>query len=655
MTTSPPPQLTRAEEATEARNRNLQLLVGGKLVENFHLWRRFFTDYPEVLRKVAQGVLLQFSSEAPTLTRTPIPLFSRRRLPDLQAAAEKLQRSGAIEEVLNTNSPGFYSRLFLVPKQDGAWRPVIDLSTLNRLLLVPTFKMETVFTIVSAVRQGEWVAKLDLKDAYHHVQMHPSTKKFLRFVIGQTTYQFKVLPFGLSSAPREFTKTLAPIVHYLRTQGFFLHAYLDDWLIRANSPQQVVEAVQMTVNMLENLGWTINWSKSQTFPSQTITYLGLSFNLLEGTVSPPSTFRDSVRRSIQEFRPSSLHSARAITSVIDRVKFFAPFIKRGRLHLRPLQMWLQDRWSQASQSWDAKIPVDEQLQDLLSWFLGPQIKMGIPLTQPPYQETLFTDASLTGWGAAWDDNHLSGSWPQSLASAHINWLEMEAVRLALWHWGHLWAHKTIRVFSDNRTVVAFIKKEGGTRSRTLVSKVIEIYDILDLWDITLQVSHLAGSRNVTADALSRMNKPSPSEWCLNHETLNKVFSAWGQPLIDMFATFQNKVTPIFVCPFPDDRAWRVDALSFDWDNLGLVYAFPPAPIVKQTLDLIRQSKGTTVILIVSDSPARPWHPDLLELSDAKLKLEDLTLYQYLPHQHQPVYHCNPCLMSLAAWRLSSRH
>ena len=40
---------------------------------------------------------------------------------------------GAVE-VVDTPTPGFYSRLFLVPKAQGGWRPVIDLSPLNKFL-----------------------------------------------------------------------------------------------------------------------------------------------------------------------------------------------------------------------------------------------------------------------------------------------------------------------------------------------------------------------------------------------------------------------------------------------------------------------------------------------------------------------------------------
>ena len=130
--------------------------------------------------------------------------------------------------------------------------------------------------------------------------------------------------------------------------------------------------------------------------------------------------------------------------------------------------------------------------------------------------------------------------------------------------------------------VAYIRKQGGTHSQALFHKTLELFKILDQFVITLIPTHLPGARNVTADALSRLSQPSPTEWRLQTETLNKLFFAFGTPLIDMFATAENKVTPIFVSPYPDDRAWAVDALSLSWGDLGLVYAFPPAPIVPKT-------------------------------------------------------------------------
>ena len=103
-----------------------------------------------------------------------------------------------------------------------------------------------------------------------------------------------------------------------------------------------------------------------------------------------------------------------------------------------------------------------------------------------------------------------------------------------------------------------------------ISKDSGIIQSPDQFMIILIPTHLPVARNVTADALSRLNQPSPTEWRLPTETLNRLFCAFGTPLIDMYATAENKVTPVFVSPYPDDRAWAVDALSLSWDDLGRI-------------------------------------------------------------------------------------
>ena len=111
----------------------------------------------------------------------------------------------AVVPVQNKNSLGFYSRLFLVPKPENKWRPVIDLSVVNTFLHVPTFKMETAEVIRASLQAGEWVASIDLTDAYFHVPFHPKFQKYLRFHVQGQAYQFRALPFGIATAPLEFT------------------------------------------------------------------------------------------------------------------------------------------------------------------------------------------------------------------------------------------------------------------------------------------------------------------------------------------------------------------------------------------------------------------------------------------------------------------
>ena len=111
----------------------------------------------------------------------------------------------AVTRVRKPTTLGYYSRLFLVPKPMKRWRPVIDLSMLNNHLHIPSFNMETAESIRKSIRKGEWVTLIDLTDAYFHVPIHPQSQKYLRFQTKKEVFQFRALPFGVATAPLEFT------------------------------------------------------------------------------------------------------------------------------------------------------------------------------------------------------------------------------------------------------------------------------------------------------------------------------------------------------------------------------------------------------------------------------------------------------------------
>ena len=60
-------------------------------------------------------------------------------------------------------SDAVFNRLFLVPKPNNKWRPILYLSNLNQFLKVQIFKMETPETIRTSLKQGEWVTSINLK------------------------------------------------------------------------------------------------------------------------------------------------------------------------------------------------------------------------------------------------------------------------------------------------------------------------------------------------------------------------------------------------------------------------------------------------------------------------------------------------------------
>ena len=91
-------------------------------------------------------------------------------------------------EIFPDPDPGFYSLLFLVEKSSGGWRPVIDLSPLNEFIRQTPFRMETPNSVLLAFRKDDFLASIDLKDAYFQIPVHPSFRKLLRFVSNDTVY-----------------------------------------------------------------------------------------------------------------------------------------------------------------------------------------------------------------------------------------------------------------------------------------------------------------------------------------------------------------------------------------------------------------------------------------------------------------------------------
>ncbi len=99
----------------------------------------------------------------------------------------------------------------------------------------------------------------DLKDAYFMIPIHTTQRKYLRFVVSETIYEFNCLPFGLSSAPWVFTKTLKPVAALLWEIGVRMIVYIDDILILAEAKETAQEQAEALVYLLECLGFIINW------------------------------------------------------------------------------------------------------------------------------------------------------------------------------------------------------------------------------------------------------------------------------------------------------------------------------------------------------------------------------------------------------------
>ena len=211
----------------------------------------------------------------------PVLQFSKSDSAKIDAEIQSLQQKGALKQV-PPESDQFLSNLFLVPKRDGTSRPVINLKGLNSFLQYTHFKMEGIHLLHDLVQPGDWLGKIDLKDAYFVVPIWKGHRKYLRFLwkefLKKTLLEFACLPFGLALAPRLFTKILKPVVALLRRAGIRMIIYLDDLLFMHATQEGLHEDMATARYLLENLGFVINLEKSVFTPTQNLEFLGFVIN-----------------------------------------------------------------------------------------------------------------------------------------------------------------------------------------------------------------------------------------------------------------------------------------------------------------------------------------------------------------------------------------
>ena len=110
------------------------------------------------------------------------------------------------------------------------------------------FRMETVQSVLSSVRQGDWMVSLDLKDVYLQIPIHPENRCFVRFVTLEGVFQL-ILCFGLTTSPQVFTWVMAPVSVILNSMGVRMLHYLDDWLVQATSKEECLRVRDVVRSM----------------------------------------------------------------------------------------------------------------------------------------------------------------------------------------------------------------------------------------------------------------------------------------------------------------------------------------------------------------------------------------------------------------------
>ncbi len=639
--------------------------VAGRLRHFLPFWESI-TDSEWVLSIVKNGYFIELMH--------PPPLTGVRRTsmkPDTRAVMDgevvDLQEKGAVVPVPSgQEGSGFYSTYFSVPKKDGGSRPILNLKPFNKAVnKKEKFKMETLPSIAQTLEQGCWMVSVDLKDAYFHVSIHPSHRQFLRFVWSGVHLQYVTLPFGLTSAPKVFTKTLSPVVMALRALGVKVYAYLDDLLIVGSSVEEVSHSLFLTIQYLTRAGFVLNIKKSDLKPTQSLIYLGTSFRSDLGKIVLPEARQQAlVTAATAAQRVGSYFTARTWQVLMGHMAAAMATVRNALFYMRPLQWFYNKEMVNHSDEKGHRdmthlIMSTRVLLPTLQWWSNlDNLNQGMPFAQAPPSATVTTDASLEGWGGHVKVNGseeipmFSDVWTEQESQLSINFLELLAIRLTLELMTSDLQGRHVLVECDNTTAVSYVKRQGGVRSWRLYQESRLLHQWAFKHNVLFTAVHRRGIHNQLADFLSR-NRPDPLEWSIHEGLLRRVFALWGTPLIDVFASPQNHRLPLWYSTQPHPQSLGTNSLSHSW--LGFkIYAFPPLNLIQRTLLKIKSERVEEAIVILPFWPGRLWYNLLTTMAVTQpimFPLRKDLLSQKLADVGT-VYHPRLRTLHLTAWKLT---
>ena len=188
------------------------------------------------------------------------------------------------------------------------------------------------------------------------------------------------------------------------------------------------------MSLINSLGLIINYEKSDLVRAQVFTFIGMDFLTHINIVRVPQARQMKILDSVRIFLQKTSVSARDFLSLLGQLNAAADFVMLGRLHLRPLQISLHKLWQPQNFPLDHQIGLTTKILQHLKWWLQEDhYRHGIPMKIDPPSHTIFTDGSLSGWGAHVEQEGLlfHGLWTEDQSRLHINVLEMKAIFLSL--------------------------------------------------------------------------------------------------------------------------------------------------------------------------------------------------------------------------------
>lgn len=502
----------------------------------------------------------------------PRPFDHGMSLQDLDEAAamwwlaesKRLCDLGCLRE-LPAGEARFVSRCFLVPKKTpNQYRMVVDLRHLNDFAKAGSAEVETLRSLQTVARPGDYMVALDLSDGYYHFRVHPADAQFFQIHTPTGLYQIDALNMGWTRSPQVFTDALRPVVRHLRQLGIRLLWYLDDFLICGATPRECEWARDEAVRVFRQLGLKIKEDKCVWNPTQRIEHLGMLVDTVQGIFQVTERKLQQLRATGQKLLAYARSHCRRVlkrdlASMVGLAIFCYPAVLPARFYCRAIYDCLG-----TNREWTGSVVLSRQaVKDIRWWMeLSSSDHNGGPIWSPTASVTASTDSSLFGWGGtlqAPEYREARGFWTAAERGTHINCLELRAVTRLVDTFVVYMARRTVRLLCDNTATVHVINS-GTSRSPAMMAELRQLYRLLDRHRIVLKVEYIATGDNVDADRLSRHR--DTSDWKLHP----RYFRQYGRTCtIDRFASSTNTQLQCFNSQWACPGTHGVDAFAQnDW-------------------------------------------------------------------------------------------
>ena len=462
----------------ETLRAEVEKFKGGNITNCFEKWANITQDQ-FVLNIVKFGLTMEFA-KVPLCQFVPPLNSSPGETEIIDAEISKLLSKGVI--VNTTREPNDYvSSIFTRTKKNGSYRMILNLKTFNEFFKFKHCKLESIEDALDLITEGCYFGSVDMKDAYYSVSIHEnsetvSIQKYLKLSWKKECYQYVVPPNGFSPAVRVFPKVLTPPFKYMRSKGHLSVKYSVNSLLLWKTFDICLKSIRAIVALSLELGFTIHPEKSVLVPTQQIIFLGFEIDSVKMTITLTEEMKQSIYMLCENILSNYQASIRDLAQTIGVIVSSFRAVPYGPMYYRELEKCKVQSLARSGGDFNRKTYISEEAADELQWLIRNIFDAFAPIKFPPFDLTIFFDASLEGWGDTNQVTEIRGRWNCMENKCHINSLELQAAFLCLKAFCKNKTRLHVLLKLDNTTAVAYINKKGGTISSSCNKLAKEIWN-----------------------------------------------------------------------------------------------------------------------------------------------------------------------------------